>query len=91
MIKKSSIIIRQCFAFKFWTIHEQCRPIFTIYQATIHGLQACLRHQTMVRNAKTKIILTNLRGVLAPKNTKSLFIDKFGIFYGQANPANWSG
>ena len=37
------------------------------FQARIRGLQARLRHQNLVRNAKAKIIQTNLRGWLARK------------------------
>ena len=41
--------------------------ILFYFQARIRGLQARLRHQNLVRNAKAKIIQTNLRGWLARK------------------------
>ena len=41
--------------------------VILCFQARIRGLQARLRHQNLVRNAKAKIIQTNLRGWLARK------------------------
>ena len=55
----------------YWRFLYYCLQTYFIillyFQARIRGLQARLRHQNLVRNAKAKIIQTNLRGWLARK------------------------
>ena len=54
----------------YWRFLYHLQTYFIIlfyFQARIRSIQARLRHQNLVRNAKAKIIQTNLRGWLARK------------------------
>ena len=60
--------------------------ILFYFQARIRGLQARLRHQNLVRNAKAKIIQTNLRGWLAQKQYQICLHIDFDNFSGKPLP-----